>query len=60
IGDFYSQDDTLLATGFARTISEGESFTLDPGEIGENSVTLEKGEQVVTLTLREELSAVEK
>ena len=33
-GDFYSQDDTLLATGFARTISEqGESFTLDPGEI---------------------------
>jgi len=38
IGDFYSQDDTLLVTGFARTIyqegeQKGESFTLAPGEI---------------------------
>ena len=33
-GNFYSQDGTLLATGFAKTISEeGESFTLDPGQI---------------------------
>jgi hypothetical protein len=35
-----------------------DDFTVS--EIGENSVTLRKGEQVVTLTLREELSAVEK
>ncbi len=40
IGDFYSQDDTLLATGFARTISEqGESFTLDPGEMWEFTIS---------------------
>jgi len=39
IGDFYSQDDTLLATGFAKTISEGESFTLDPGEIWEFAIS---------------------
>lgn len=39
IGDFYSQDDTLLATGFARTISEGESFTLAPGEIWEFTIS---------------------
>jgi len=33
-GNFYSQDSTLLATGFAKTISEeGESFTLDLGQI---------------------------
>jgi len=38
-GNFYSQDDTLLATGFARTISEGESFTLDPGEIWEFTIS---------------------
>ncbi|MQY59144.1 MAG: hypothetical protein GH144_06000 [Clostridia bacterium] len=38
-GDFYSQDDTLLATGFARTISEGESFTLAPGEIWEFTIS---------------------
>ena len=35
-----------------------DDFTVS--EIGGNSVTLKKGEQVVTLTLREELSAVEK
>jgi len=44
IGDFYSQDDTLLATGFARTIYEegeqkGKSFTLDPGEIWEFTIS---------------------
>lgn len=39
IGDFYSQDGTLLATGFARTISEGESFTLAPGEIWEFTIS---------------------
>ena len=38
-GNFYSQDDTLLATGFARTISEGESFTLAPGEIWEFTIS---------------------
>jgi len=38
-GNFYSQDDVLLATGFARTISEGESFTLDPGEIWEFTIS---------------------
>ena len=38
-GNFYSQDDTLLVTGFARTISEGESFTLDPGEIWEFTIS---------------------
>ncbi len=37
-GNFYSQDGTLLATGFARTVYEegeqkGRSFTLAPGEI---------------------------
>ena len=33
-GNFYRQDGTLLATGFARTISEeGKSFPLDPGQI---------------------------
>lgn len=32
-GNFYRQDGTLLATGFAKTIKEGEFFTLDPGEI---------------------------
>jgi len=35
-----------------------DDFTVS--EIGENSVTLKKGEQVLILTLREELSAVEK
>ncbi|GAH89845.1 unnamed protein product [marine sediment metagenome] len=40
IGDFYNQGDTLLATGFARTISEqGESFTLAPGEIWEFTIS---------------------
>jgi len=44
IGDFYSQDGTLLATGFARTIyqegeQKGESFTLDPGEIWEFTIS---------------------
>ncbi len=39
-GDFYSQDDVLLATGFARTISEqGESFTLAPAEIWEFTIS---------------------
>jgi len=38
-GNFYSQDNTLLATGFARTISEGESFTLAPGEIWEFTIS---------------------
>ncbi len=44
IGNFYSQDGTLLATGFARTICEegeqkGESFTLDPGEIWQFTIS---------------------
>ncbi len=38
-GNFYSQDGTLLATGLARTISEGEPFTLDPGEIWEFTIS---------------------
>ena len=39
-GNFYSQSGTLLATGFARTISEqGESFTLDPGQIWEFTIS---------------------
>jgi len=38
-GNFYSQDSTLLATGFAKTISEeGESFTLDLGQIWEFTI----------------------
>lgn len=32
-GYFYSEDATLLATGFAKTIKEGEFFTLDPGQL---------------------------
>ena len=40
IGDFYSEDNTLLATGVARTMSEqGESFALDPGEIWEFTIS---------------------
>jgi len=39
-GYFYSQDGTLLATGFARTISEdGEPFTLDPGEVWDFTIS---------------------
>jgi len=39
-GDFYSQDGTLLATGFARTISEdGEPFTLDRGEVWDFTIS---------------------
>ncbi|GAH50028.1 unnamed protein product [marine sediment metagenome] len=34
IGKFYDKHGTLLATGLAKTVSEeGESFTLDPGQI---------------------------
>ena len=39
-GNFYSQEGTLLATGFAKTISEeGESFTLDPGQIWDFTIS---------------------
>jgi len=39
-GKFYSQDGTLLATGFARTVSEeGQSFPLDPGQIWEFTIS---------------------
>ncbi len=44
IGGFYSQDDTLLATTFATTIyqegeQKGQSFTLEPGEIWEFTIS---------------------
>ena len=56
-----SASDHSLAMINKRILKVGEridDFTVS--EIGGNSVTLKKGEQVVTLTLREELSAVEK
>jgi len=56
-----SASDHSLAMINKRILKVGEridDFTVS--EIGENLVTLKKGEQVVTLTLREELSAVEK
>jgi len=42
-GSFYDENETLLATGFAKTIyqegeQKGESFTLDPGQIWEFTI----------------------
>ncbi len=56
-----SASDHSLAMINKRILKVGEridDFTVS--EIGENSVALKKGEQIITLTLREELSAVEK
>jgi len=38
-GYFYSQEGTILATGFTRTISEGEPFTLDLGEVWDFTIS---------------------
>ena len=39
-GSFYDENETLLATGFAKTISpEGEFFALAPGEIWEFTIS---------------------
>ena len=38
-GSFYDENEALLATGFAKTIKEGESFPLAPGEIWEFTIS---------------------
>ena len=50
-GNFYSQEGTLLATGFAKTIYEegeqkGEFFTLDPGQTWEFTISYQAEREV--------------